>query len=294
MTMAYTMNPNLPKLRMQAVRMVRSGQSMRAVARYFGFDHTSIVHWMRRAEGIRPQSPTIPTRSSRPHHHPRQLSPETVQAILTYRDQTKRCAEVVHHLLQKDGHAVSLSSVKRVLRRHGYTNHSKWKRWHQYVPRPEPRKPGILVEIDTIHDGQHDDRLYVYTLIDVCSRWAFAAVTERITSPRSLKFIEAARKLAPFSFQTLQSDHGSEFSKWLTVQLQARSIAHRHCHVRSPAENGHLERFNRTIQDECLRRTDRSLRSYQRAIPDYLHYYNHERPHLGLDMKTPLQVVTSY
>lgn len=290
MSMAYTMNPHLPHLRMQAVRMVRSGQSMRSVARYFGFDHSAVVRWMKRAEGIRPQSPTIQTGSSRPHH----LSLETVQTILTYRDRTRRCAEVVHHLLKRDGLAVSLSSVKRVLRRHGYTNHSRWKKWHQYAPRPEPERPGILVEIDTIHDGQSNDRLYVYTLIDVCSRWAFADVTERITTHRSLWFIEAARRHAPFSFQTLQSDHGQEFSKWLTVQLQARSIAHRRCHVRSPAENGHLERFNRTIQDECLRRTVRSLQSYRAAIPEYLRYYNSERPHLGLRMQTPLQVVTRY
>lgn len=77
----------------------------------------------------------------------------------------------------------------------------------------------------------------------------------------------------------------------LTVQLQARSIAHRHCHVRSPAENGHWERFNRTTQDECLRRVSRSLQSYRAAIPEYLRYYNSERPHLGLQMQSPLQVV---
>lgn len=279
---------------MQAVRLVRAGQSTRAVARYLGFDHSAVVRWMRRAEGIRPQSPTIPTRSSRPHHHPQQLSLDLVRTILSYRDRTRRCAEFLHWLLQRDGLTVSLSSVKRVLRRHGYVNHSKWKKWHPYAPRPAPERPGILVEIDTIHDGQSADRLYIYTLLDVCSRWAFAAVAERITTHRSLRFVEAARATAPFAFQTLQSDHGQEFSKWLTVQLQARSIAHRHCHVRSPAENGHLERFNRTIQDECLRRVPRSLKSYRSAIPEYIRYYNTERPHLGLQMRTPLQVVTSY
>lgn len=292
--MAYTTNPHLLHLRMQAVRMVRAGQSRRSVARHLGFDHSAVVRWVKRAEGIRPQAPTLPTQSSRPHHHPRQLSLELVQMILSYRDRYRRCAEFLQFMLQRDGLTVSLSSVKRILRRNGYTNHSRWKKWHQYAPRPEPEKPGMLVEIDTIHDGQADDRLYIYTLIDVCSRWAFAAVAARITTHRSLRFIETARQWAPFSFQTLQSDHGSEFSKWLTVQLHARSIAHRHCHVRSPAENGHLERFNRTIQEECLRRVSRSLTSYRTAIPEYIHYYNTERPHLGLQMQTPLQVVRRY
>ncbi|PIR55644.1 MAG: IS6 family transposase, partial [Parcubacteria group bacterium CG10_big_fil_rev_8_21_14_0_10_46_32] len=27
---------------------------------------------------------------------------------------------------------------------------------------------------------------------------------------------------------------------------------------------------------------------------DFIHYYNTERPHMGLNMKTPLEVITSY
>jgi len=292
--MAYTMNPHLPKLRMQAVRLVRTGQSIRSVARHFGFDHSALVRWMRRAEGIASHSAIIPTRSSRPHHHPHQLAIATEQAILSCRDRTKRCAEFVHHMVTKDGIRVSLSSVKRVLRRHGYTNHSPWKTWHQYPPRPVPETPGMLVEIDTVHDGMPADRLYVYTLLDVCSRWAYAWPCLVINTHRSLRFVEQARREAPFSFQTLQSDHGSEFSTWLTVQLKARSMAHRHSRVRTPTDNGHLERFNRTLRDECLRGQPRSLRSWCRAIPEYLQYYNTERPHMGLNMQTPLEVVRRY
>lgn len=278
---------------MQAVRLVRTGLSTRRVARHFGFDHSTIVRWVQRAPE-NPKAWIIPTRSARPHNHPRQLSGDLVQTILAYRARYRRCAEFLQFMLQRDGCGVSLSSVKRTLQRHGLVNHSRWKKWHQYVPRPAPEKPGVLVEIDTIHDGRPGGQLYIYTLIDVCSRWAFAAAAERISTHRSLRFIARARKQAPFSFQTLQSDHGSEFSKWLTVQLQARAMMHRHCHVRSPAENGHLERFNRTIQEECLRRTPRSLSNYQKAISEYLHYYNTERPHLGLQMRTPLEVVQSY
>jgi transposase InsO family protein len=292
--MPYIMNPHLPKIRMQAVRMVKSGQSTRAVASHFGFDHSTVVRWMSRVTEVDQRSSVIPTRSSRPHHHPKQLADETVQAILSYRQRYRRCAEFLYFMLARDGYVLSLSSVKRTLRRQGLVNHSPWKKWHQYPPRPIPKRPGILVEIDTIHSGPGDDRLYIYTLIDVCSRWAWAVPAERITTHRSLRFVEAARKQAPFLFQTIQSDHGQEFSKWLTVQLQAQHIAHRHSRIRTPTDNGHLERFNRTIQDECLARTSRSLRSWRQAIPEYIHYYNTERPHLGLNMKTPLQVVRSY
>jgi hypothetical protein len=90
------------------------------------------------------------------------------------------------------------------------------------------------------------------------------------------------------------NDHGSEFSKWFTKRILERGMAHRHSRVRQPNDNAHLERFNRTLQEECLARSSRSLTAWRRALPAYLHWYNEERPHLGLDMRTPLDVVRSY
>ncbi|NTW14415.1 MAG: helix-turn-helix domain-containing protein, partial [Candidatus Moranbacteria bacterium] len=41
--MAYTSNPNIPKVRWKAVKMLRSGKSSREVARYFGYDQSTIL-----------------------------------------------------------------------------------------------------------------------------------------------------------------------------------------------------------------------------------------------------------
>ena len=274
---------------MEAVKLVRSGWSTVKVARHLGFSQSAIVKWVQRAPGNNKQ--LIPTQSSRPHHHPRELSLEIIKAILEYRHHYQRGAEVLHHLLNKDGIAVSLASVKRTLRRNNLVYPSQWKKWHVYPPRPSPEKPGILVEIDTIHDGPHEDRLYVYTLLDVCSRWAYAMPVPHINTHESLRFVDQVQPLAPFSFQTLQSDHGSEFSKWFTKRIGERGLAHRHSRVRQPNDNAHLERFNRTLQDECLRRIPRNLKSWQVEIPEYLLWYNGKRPHMGLEMKTPNDII---
>jgi len=270
---------------MQAVKLLRVGWSTRKVALHFGFNQSTIVRWNERApkDGRR----VVPTRSSRPYHHPHELNPAVVRAIIAYRRKYERGAEV----LRQDGIQVSLSSVKRTLKRECLTYPSKWKKWHTYPPRPVPASPGILVEVDTVHDGAPEDRLYVYTLIDVCSRFAFAAPSLRISTHRSLRFVEAARNILPFPIATLQSDHGPEFSKWFSKRLDERDIAHRHSRIRTPNDNAHLERFNRTIQDECLRRVPRSLASWQREIPEYLRWYNEQRPHLGLEMKTPAEIL---
>jgi len=290
--MSYSNNPNLPKVRMQAVYLVRTGWGLRKTARYIGVFPSTVSRWMKRAEpyGTCP----IPTLSSRPYHHPQELSSETVQKIIEYRKKYKRCAEVLHYLLLKDGISVSLSSVKRTLKRSGLSRFSKWKRWHKYPPRPEPKKPGILVQIDTILDGEPSNRLCVYTLIDVCSRWSYAWPTERTNTHKSLFFVRQAQEVSPFEFNTLQSDHGSEFSLWFTKRINEYGLAHRHSRIRTPSDNGHLERFNRTIQEECLLRIPRSLRVWQKEIPEYLSWYNNKRPHMALSMKTPLEVLRSY
>lgn len=293
MNMPYTTNQHLPQLRMEAAqRVIRDGWSTREVARYTGYNQSTIVRWVEAARYS--NRLVIPTRSPRPLHHPCELSREIVSRILTLRAERNQCAEILHHRLGMEGITVSLSSVKRVLKRHGCSRFSCWKKWHQYPPRPVAEKPGILVEIDTIHDGPHDRRLYVYTLLDVCSRWAAAVPTLMINTHQSLRFVERARSHAPFLFSTLQSDHGPEFSKWFTKRVIERGMSHRHSHVRQPNDNAHLERFNRTIQDECLSRINRTFASYRKEIPEYLRYYNAERPHMGLSMKTPLEVMRSY
>lgn len=295
MDMAYDMNPRLPRIRMEAVRLVVEKKwSTREVSRYLGYSQSVIVKWVQRSKYIPSNSHIIPTRSSRPHSHPRELPKEIVYAVLEYRQRYQRCAEVLHHLLLKDGYELSLSSVKRILKRHGCTRYSKWKKWHTYSPRPMPEKPGILVEIDTIHDGYHDDRLYLYTMLDVCTRWAHAWPVEHISTHESLRFVKEARGIVPFPIGTLQSDHGPEFSKWFTKQCVLEGLEHRHSRVRKPTDNGHLERFNRTIQEECLRYVPRSISAYREAVSEYLEWYNTGRPHMALNMLTPAEVITSY
>lgn len=288
--MAYSQNPHLPRVRMQAVKLVRLGWSVREVARHLGFTHSAVVKWVARApHDLRAK--VIPTESSRPWHHPNELDQELVRAVIEYRRKYGRGAEVLQELLRRDGIEVSLSSVKRTLHRNELTYPSKWKKWHQYPPRPLPEKPGILVEIDTVHDGAPDRRLYLYTLLDVCSRWAYAIPVLHINTHQSLRFVEKARYAAPFPFVTLQSDHGGEFSKWFTKRIVEREMGHRHSRVRTPNDNAHLERFNRTIQEECIARIPRSLSSWRKEIPEYLRWYNEGRPHMALDMKTPTQKI---
>ena len=291
MYVPYSKNPYLPKVRQDAVNLVLKGWSTRKVARHFGLASGTVSKWLKRDvhNGLRP----IPTLSSKPHHHPYELRIDTVDTIIFIRKEHGRCAEIVHQEMLARGFQVSFSSVRRTLERNGLINkRSPWKRWHVSLPRPEAQNAGDLIQIDTIHVGPADeDRIYVYTLLDVFSRWAYATVSKRINTYKSLWFVKQAQIHAPFQFHTLQSDHGSEFSTYFSEHIQVHGLAHRHSRVRMPNDNAHLERFNRTIQEECLDRIPKTLHAYRREIPEYLRYYNTERMHLGLNYKTPLKCV---
>src|ERR1700758_3795791 len=148
--MPYTQNPHMPRIRREAAQLARKGWSTRKIARHFGFNQSTIVRWVEKSKVYGYHA--IPTLSSKPKHHPQQLSDELVWKIFHQRLKTKRCAEVVHQELHNMGVNVSLSSVKRTLDRSGLLKkRSPWKRYHAPVERPTPLKPGDLVEIDTIH-----------------------------------------------------------------------------------------------------------------------------------------------
>src|SRR3989338_5182090 len=286
----YTNNRNMPKLRQQAAELVRRGWSARKVGRYLGYHHTAVMRWVRKSRiiGYHP----IPTESSRPDSHPYQLNKEMVNKIIETRLSIKRCAEVVHRELFNQNIIVSLSSVKRTLDRHYLLNkRSPWKRYHAPTPRPEALKPGDFVQIDTIHLMVGNRRIYIFTLIDVFSRWAYARAYERANTVTALNFLRRAQKEAGFVFKTIQSDHGSEFSTSFTERSKP---VHRHSRVRRPNDNAHLERFNRTIQEECLDSIKPDVKEVNRALVQYLDYYNNRRHHFGLNLKFPIQVIPSY
>lgn len=291
MHLTYSKNPYLPKLRAQAVNMVRDGKSIREVGRYFGFDASTVSRWVRKAPSGRVRE--VLTESSRPKSHPKRLSMETIQKIIDKRCELKgRCAEAVHGELLLEGITVSVSSVKRTLNRNMLLKkRSPWKHKHDDAERPKPLNPGDLVQMDTIHLKENGDRIYIYTMIDVNSRFAYAFASERINTHATLRFLKQAKRHIPFELKMLQSDHGSEFSQNFTERAK---ISHRHSRVRRPNDNAHIERFNRTIQEECLNHLPMELTKIQKGLGKYIKYYNTRRLHLGIGLKTPIQVLQRY
>ena len=281
----------MSKVRMNAVRLVRKGWGVRKTARYMGCSPGTITKWCSRAPNDCRLG--IPTLSSRPHHSPNRISQDIKDSIIAERLRRNRCGAVIQKVLQNQNIKVSTSTVNRVLDRGQFLKKkSKWKRPHKNTPRPIPESPGDLVEIDTIHFMPYwyrndTTKWYVVTAIDVHSRWVYAEVHERTTAGTSLHFLRNLKQLAPFDINCIQTDHGSEFGRYFSLNAGVR---HRHIRVRKPNDNAHIEKFNRTIQDECITRgIPNDIKELKLWIKNYLEYYNKERLHMGINFLTPAQ-----
>lgn len=296
--MAYTTNPYVPKARWEAVNLVRFGGLTPAqAARRTGVHRSTVGRWLNKCDELELHwKAYIPTLVSAPGSHPNALAPALVTEIIRVRMEHNRCAEVVWQQLKREGLSVSLSSVERTIRRAGLSRRtSQRKRLHPGVRRPPADAPGDLMQVDTIHfldfrTGKNRQRFYIYTLIDLYSRWAYAEYSPKLRQDTSVAFVLRAQAAFGRPFRMVQTDNGPEFSKDFGDRLAWKGIALRHSRVRQSNDNAHIERFNRTIQDECLSRYPVPETAQERLTP-FLVYYNTARLHIGINYMTPNELL---
>lgn len=319
--MSYCKGKNIEKSRGKAMKMlVMEKKPVSIVADRFGVHRSTIWRWYQRWilqnndkvlvnhyrssrepgkhfrwANVRWDIPSIPAIPK----HPRCLPEDLVQLVLDIRDQLKRCAEIVwHHINTILCIRISLSSVRRILKRNNRTLKPKYHRNRQYkgIPRPKVLMLGDLVETDTIHlyNPVSKQKRYIYTVIDVYTRMAYARVYKELKPVNSLNTILEAQQYFGFQFKMVQSDNGLEFSKYFSDRLETKGIKVRHTRLGRPNDNAHIERFNRTIQEECTGNyylENESLKSLDNKILSYIDHYNYNRIHLSLSYRTPSQML---
>jgi transposase InsO family protein len=320
--MAYSTNPNLPRARAIAMRLlIADGLPSATVANKCGIHRSTVWRWkqkwLKMNENIGQEKPGRPSRITRfvpqyyrwniqtedptPHSFPHAISKHTVSRILELRRLLNRCAEVIwHHLASVDHIRVSLSSVRRTLRRHHCFDGARKHRVRPDNPRrPHPTRAGELVQTDTIHYicPTTYQRRYVYTVIDLYSRMAYAEMHTHIRPGIAADVVLRAQRLWGFKVAMIQADNGSEFSRYFERQMVKNNTRVRHSRLGRPNDNAHIERFNRTIQEECLGSRINSrvaTATLQTKINEYIEFYNTKRIHLGLQLRIPVQMLQSF
>lgn len=118
-----------------------------------------------------------------------------------------------------------------------------------------------------------------------------------------MRLLNIMNDIYGIKFAELMTDNGPEFgSKDMKTKenhpferlLSEMGIKQRYIKPYRPQTNGKVERLWRTIEDDMLEDTEfNSLEALVKELAQYQVYYNHQRPHQGIDGKTPIEMLNS-
>lgn len=155
-----------------------------------------------------------------------------------------------------------------------------------------PKLPGELVEIDRVDIFVDGLNRYLITAVDLATRFAFAYIYKSGSSASARDFLEKLNWVTPFKISRIQTDNGSEFLKHFADAARREGLIHYFNYPRHPQSNGHLERFNRTIQEQfAAYHTDLidEPEEFNRPLMEYLVWDNTERVHCSIGKVAPLR-----
>ena len=291
-----------PMGRQGMIHRLEAGIPVARVAREVGLSTTTVRRWWRRyqAEGVE----GLADRSSRPHRSPRAHPRRRRRQIQRLRLRRWSSLRIAGEL------GLPVSTVVHIQRRLGLA------RLAALEPKPpvyryERRVPGALVHLDIKKLGRigrighriHGNRRtrvrgigweYLHVAIDDATRLAYAALFPDETATSTAAFL--AQATAWFArhgvrWRALMTDNGGGYRSH-RFQALRRQLRIRHLWTRpyTPRTNGKAERFIRTsLERWAYAAAYGSSRRRAQALPEWLRYYNRERPHTALGFKTPAQ-----
>lgn len=280
-----------PVFRAKLMALHQQGVPLTTLSTAFDVAREVLGRWWARYQasdlaGLQPSS-------RRPHRSPTKTRAPTERRILQLRAQRRSAIRIAHEL------GLGHSTVQRILERHGLNQLPRPMR-----PKPrryEKQRPGELVHLDlkylpALRNARHD---FEFAAVDDFSREAVVAIRTDQTSAEAASFLEHVVATLPYRVEAVLTDNALAFTMRFAHHAERRTrfqqvcaaLDIRHFVLRpyAPQSNGKVERFFRTVDDECLNvRPLFTFAARSRAVEEFVWYYNHERPHLSLGGMTPV------
>ncbi|MGY1988054.1 IS481 family transposase [Blastococcus sp. SYSU DS0669] len=315
-----------PRHRLRLARaVVEDGWSIAYAAAVFNVAWPTAKRW---ADRYRLEGPAgMVDRSSRPHSSPRRTPQPVVRKIVHLRWKQRLGPVAI-----ADRVGVAPSTAHAVLRRCRINRLSHVDRaTGEPIRRYERDRPGELIHVDVkklgnIPDGggwryvgraQGDKNriatpgkprnahrnpkmgtAFVHTVIDDHSRVAYAEIHDDETAATAIGVLRnamawfAARGI---TVERVLSDNGSAYRShaWRDACAEL-AITPKRTRPYRPQTNGKIDRFHRTMSDGwAFRRQYLSESARRKALPAWLHKYNHHRPHTATDNRPPITRLTN-
>lgn len=283
------------------ISFLKKGGSPAEAAQEFGVHISTIYRWKKRATradgklGIYKAN----RKSTKPYTIRYKLKGKDLEELLALRKKYRWTAEKLQYLLKLP---VSVRTMQRTLKRHGVVRESSYYR----RPRGQPTVHMHLKNTTAVGYLQMDVKVitpqlsglpwtcFEYAVIDIFSRYKDAVILNQLDQDGAMVALLTILPRLPFKPVFIQTDNGLEFQKKFLQFVEAQGLKHHFVHKRSPNENAIIERSFRTDEEEFFFFRMKRPKHYddlRAQFEQYLWYYNYERIHLGLNFKTPIEII---
>jgi transposase InsO family protein len=310
-----------PRARLRLAQLVvdQGWPIVRAAERY-DVSWPTAKRWAERYRSGGPAA--MQDRSSRPHRQPRRTPQPVVRKIVHRRWKHRLGPVAIGAELGLPASTVHAVLVRCRINRLSHVD----RRTGEPIRRYEHDSPGDLLHVDVKklgnipdgggwryvgrqqgiknrhqqHPGQHPNigTAFVHTVLDDHSRVAYAEIHDDETAATATLVLGNA--VAWFTArgvttQRVLSDNGSCYRSHLWRDTCAElGITHKRTRPYRPQTNGKIERFHRTLADGWAFKRFYSTESARRkALPSWLHEYNHHRHHTAIGNVPPISRLTN-
>jgi transposase InsO family protein len=305
------------------IERVHQGMPVAHVAKAMGVSRQCAHRWVTRfdTEG----EAGLHDRSSRPHSTPSRVDAETEQRVLAARVEHRRGPD---WLAVETG--VPARTITRILRRHGVPRlfecdpmtGEKIRASKTTAVRYERARPGELLHMDVKKIGRippgggwraHGRQMgstsakkkarigydYVHSVIDDHSRYAYSEILPDETAASCAGFfaraVDALAQAGLNRIDAVMTDNHWSYTRSNALAAKLKELKADHITIRPhcPWQNGKVERFNRTLQQEwAYRQIFTTNQARHDALAPWLDTYNNHRRHSAIGGQPPISRLT--
>jgi transposase InsO family protein len=287
--------------------VVVEGRSKSEVARDYGVSR----RWVQKlvARYLREGAAAFEPHSRRPHSNPKRIPVEVEDAIVALRKQLTEAGHdagaetIAWKLRHETGAAPSVATIWRVLSRRGFVLPQPHKRPRSSWRRFQADLPNELWQADITHWQLAEDReVEILDIIDDHSRLLVGATARTVFKAGHVVadlHAAIARHGRP---ERLLTDNGAVFTGhyrgrgWVALEREAAALGIALIHSRPyhPTTCGKVERLHQTLKNRLAKLPPAlTIDQLQTQLDQFVDYYNTQRPHRGINRRTPAAAWTA-
>lgn len=281
---------------------------VKAALEAFHLGRSTYYDWRQAFSKTQGKLVSLVPKSTRPiHTRTMQVDARLVTLIKSVREQYGRIGKdklkvlVAAYADSLDIEGYSAGKIGKIIKRNNYFFDVPKQKHKLQFSRSRVRrvgkdiKPGYI-EMDSVIVYGNGIKLRLLTIMDIVTKVAYSERVKSGAAEHTIHALQVFEARYPVPIHTIQTDNGSEFLGDFHEYLEQRKITHLFTYPRSPRVNGAIERFNRTIQEECVERCDWQINPLKgdEQLTHYLNWYNTTRPHAALNYLTPQKYALQY